>query len=196
MNKRTNFTRTLFVSIAMALVIAVGQSYADDDKDNNDALEEVAYADIYGCRDEGWLGKATLVEKPSDQGVKTVVITMKVRGLENGMHAVHIHEKAECEPCGEAGGHFDPGPDKNSSPDGNHPFHMGDLVNIRVRKNLVGRLKTVTTRITLSSGPLSVFDEDGSAFIIHDSEDTFCPDGEVAGCAGGSRAACGVIELM
>ena len=50
-----------------------------------------------------------------------------------------------------------------------------------------------TTRVTLSDGPLSVFDEDGSAFIIHTNPDSYCPEGEAAGCAGGSRAACGVI---
>ena len=41
--------------------------------------------------------------------------------------------------------------------------------------------------------PLSLFDKEGSAFIIHDREDTYCPDGDVAGCAGGTRAACGII---
>jgi Cu-Zn family superoxide dismutase len=54
-------------------------------------------------------------------------------------------------------------------------------------------MKTKTSRITLSPGPLSVFDADGSAFIIHDFEDTYCPEGVAAGCAGGSRAACGII---
>jgi Cu/Zn superoxide dismutase len=30
--------------------------------------------------------------------------------------------------------------------------------------------------------------------IIHVNPDTYCPQGPVAGCAGGARAACGVIE--
>ena len=51
----------------------------------------------------------------------------------------------------------------------------------------------VTSRVSLSDGPLSLFDEDGSAFIIHVQPDSYCPDGVVAGCAGGARAACGVI---
>ena len=55
-------------------------------------------------------------------------------------------------------------------------------------------LRTTTSRVTLSPGPLSVFDLDGSAFIIHVNPDTYCPGGEVAGCAGGARAACAVIE--
>jgi Cu-Zn family superoxide dismutase len=69
------------------------------------------------------------------------------------------------------------------------------LVNIDV-KNGRGLLRTTTSRITLSPGPLSLFDADGSAFIIHVNPDTYCPNGEIAGCAGGARAACGVIERV
>jgi len=118
----------------------------------------------------------------------------KVKGMTPGKHAVHIHETAACQPCSAAQGHFDPGPNSNSSPDGNHPFHMGDLINIKVKRNGTGVMRTKTSRVSLSAGPLSLFDADGSAFIIHDLEDTYCPDGEASGCAGGSRAACGIIE--
>ena len=55
-------------------------------------------------------------------------------------------------------------------------------------------LRALTTRVTLSPGPLSLFDPNGSAFIVHVNEDTFCPNGEEAGCAGGGRAACGIIR--
>jgi Cu-Zn family superoxide dismutase len=54
----------------------------------------------------------------------------------------------------------------------------------------------VTTRVSLSDGRLSVFDENGSAFIIHTNEDLYCDqDNELnKGCAGGSRDACGISE--
>jgi Cu-Zn family superoxide dismutase len=118
------------------------------------------------------------------------------RGLAPGLHALHIHETAQCDPCTAAGGHFDPGPNSNSSPDGNHPFHAGDLVNIRINDEGHGTLFTTTSRLTLSPGPLSVFDNDGSVVIIHVNPDTYCPDGPVAGCAGGTRAACGVLRAI
>ena len=158
------------------------------------------------------IGKAKLKEKKSEEGIKEVEIEMKVKGLAPGKHAVHIHETANCQPCGSALGHFDPGPSGLTSPDGNHPFHSGDLINIESDDDSKdkhdskddddddndnkgkGKLKTKTTRITLSSGPLSLFDWDGSAFIIHNDKDTYCPDGEEAGCAGGSRFACGIIK--
>ena len=153
-----------------------------------------ASADIVSCDPAvDVTGKVFLKERPSDEGVKIVDIVMHVRGLSAGKHAVHIHETGACTPCGAAQGHFDPGPNSNTSPDGNHPFHSGDLVNIEVNHHGNGVLRTTTSRVTLSPGPLSLFDADGSAFIIHAGEDTYCPDGAVGGCAGGARAACGII---
>jgi len=153
-----------------------------------------ASADIASCDPAvDVTGKAFLRERRSDEGVKLVNVFMRVQGLSPGKHAVHIHQSADCTPCGDAKGHFDPGPNSNTSPDGNHPFHSGDLVNIKVNNRGRGTLHTTTSRITLSPGPLSLFDDDGSAFIIHVGEDSYCPDGDVAGCAGGARAACGII---
>jgi Cu-Zn family superoxide dismutase len=155
-----------------------------------------ATAEIQGCDNPTDVsGRAMLRERKSNEGVKQVDVSILVKGLEPGKHAVHIHETAECEPCGDAKGHFDPGPNGNSNPDGNHPFHSGDLINIKANKRGNAFLNTRTTRVTLSDGPLSLFDADGSAFIIHVLEDTYCPKGKESNCAGGARAACGVIEL-
>ncbi len=157
-----------------------------------------ASANIIGCNGEGPVGFAFLRERKSEEGVKVVRVTVVIKGLitaADGKHAVHIHETAACEPCGAAQGHFDPGPNSNTSPDGNHPFHSGDLINIELRDGN-GLLNTLTTRVTLSPGPLSLFDDNGSAFIVHVNPDTYCPDGAMPGCAGGARAACGIIELL
>lgn len=154
---------------------------------------------IYLCGEEKTtpIGTATLVERLSNGGIKQVAVNMTITsGFMEGKHAVHIHEAAVCTPCGDAKGHFDPGPASNSNPDGNHPFHSGDLTNIHIDKNGIGILQTTTSRITLSAGPLSIFDENGSAFIIHTNEDSYCPEGVVKGCAGGSRKACGIIHPL
>lgn len=65
-----------------------------------------AYADIKGCEDAKVTGRATLTERPSAEGVKLVDIEIKVSGLPDGKKAVHIHEVANCTPCGAAKGHF------------------------------------------------------------------------------------------
>ncbi|MGD2056615.1 MAG: superoxide dismutase family protein [Gammaproteobacteria bacterium] len=153
-----------------------------------------AIAEIIRCDDGKVTGSAQLLEKPSEEGVKQVYVMLEVWGLSPGKHAVHIHETGNCTPCGDAGGHFDPGPHGFPSPDGNHPFHSGDLVNIEINAGGSGSLHTSTTRVTLSPGPLSLFDADGSALVIHTDADTYCPEGEVKGCAGGARAACGIIK--
>jgi Cu-Zn family superoxide dismutase len=154
-----------------------------------------ASATIAGCADSSIIGQATLSERPSDEGIKVVDVTVVVQGLTPGAHGVHLHEVGACTPCSAAGGHFDPGPTSNSSPDGNHPFHSGDLVNLEVNGNGAGSMHTTTSRITLSPGVLSVFDVNGSAIVIHANPDTYCPAGAVTGCAGGARVACGILQL-
>jgi Cu-Zn family superoxide dismutase len=164
-----------------------------------------ANAEIKGCTDPNVSGMATLAEQVTPEGIKEVTVEMKVTGLSDGKHAVHIHEVGACEPCGAAKGHHDPGPFGESRPDSagtdapakdiNHPYHMGDLINLEV-KDGVGTMKHTTNRVTLSPGRLTIMDEDGSSFIIHTNPDTYC-DEETdlkKGCAGGSRDACGIIR--
>lgn len=169
------------------------------------AAKLTATADINGCTDPGISGNATLTEEITEEGIKEVSISLKVEGLSDGKHAVHIHETGTCEPCGAAKGHHDPGPFGETRPDSatgdvpasdiNHPYHMGDLINIEV-KNGKGSMMHTTNRITLSAGRLSILDVDGSAFIIHTNEDTYCDEESdlKKGCAGGARDACGIIR--
>ena len=128
-------------------------------------------------------------------GMKAVEITVTVTGLKPGPHGMHLHAIGKCEAPAftAAGGHFDPGPAGNMDPDMNHPFHMGDLPNLVADANGKATLKTVTTRVTLSDGPLSVFDADGTAIIIHANADQGVTGEAKSGVAGGARVACGVI---
>jgi len=130
----------------------------------------------------------------------TVEVTVRVSGptavLQPGAHGMHIHETGACEAgigFSSAGGHFDPGPFGHSTPvDANHPYHSGDLPNLIVNGDGVGFMKHTTSRITLSPGPLSIFDADGAAVIVHLNPDRGING--VAGASGGPRAACGVVQ--
>jgi Cu-Zn family superoxide dismutase len=126
--------------------------------------------------------------------VKVVDLALYVNTLlPAGKHAVHVHAVGSCTPCAAAGSHLDAGPFGHNTPvEANHPYHSGDLPNLVVSSR-GGSLQTSTSRIALT-GQLSILDADGSAFIIHAQPDTYCPDPSVVGCAGGARAACGVIE--
>ncbi len=139
---------------------------------------------------EGISGSATFTERK--EGV--VEFTIQVKGLKPGRHGVHLHAVGKCEPdFAAAGGHFDPGPAGNPDPDANHPFHMGDIPNLTVGADGAGVLQGVTTRVTLSDGPLSLFDADGSAIIIHGNPDQGITGEPKSGVSGGPRVACGII---
>ncbi len=162
-----------------------------------------AKADIKG---EGITGTATFREIDAHTkgatdagfgtGLKAVEITIDVTGLKPGAHGVHLHAVGKCEAPGftTAGGHFDPGPAGNMDPDMNHPFHMGDLPNLVADAKGHATMTAITTRVTLAPGPLSLFDADGSAIIVHANPDQGITGEAKSGVSGGPRLACGVIE--
>jgi Cu-Zn family superoxide dismutase len=150
-----------------------------------------AHADIKG---EGITGTADFVESQQGTG-KVVSITVAVSGLKAGMHGIHLHAVGKCTPdFAAAGGHFDPGPAGNPDPDANHPYHMGDIPQLTAAANGKATAKITTTRVTLSDGPLSLFDADGSAVIVHGNPDQGITGEPRSGVSGGPRVACGVIE--
>jgi Cu-Zn family superoxide dismutase len=150
-----------------------------------------AHADIKG---EGITGTADFVESQQGTG-KIVNITVAISGLKPGMHGLHLHAVGKCTPdFAAAGGHFDPGPAGNADPDANHPFHMGDIPQLNAAANGKATMKAATTRVTLSDGPLSLFDADGSAIIVHGNPDQGITGESKSGVSGGPRIACGVIE--
>ena len=99
-----------------------------------------------------------------------VVVT--VQGLTPGLHGIHIHAVASCTAptFADAGGHYNPLGHEHGleNPDGPH---AGDLPNLVVDADGHGHLNATTDRVTLTDGPASLFDLDGSAFIIHANPD-------------------------
>lgn len=161
--------------------------------------ELYAEADIAG---PGITGKAQIYQEYEGR----VRIKMMVEGtpeskLTPGLHAVHLHETGACEPSfAAAKGHYDGNVDSQINPKanvdpglGNHPYHLGDLPNLVVDENRKGTLYTITSRVTLTPGLTTLFDADGTAFIIHGLEDQLLPDPPTKDAPGGPRIACGVI---
>lgn len=145
-------------------------------------------------------GEASFTEYDVD-GWKYVHIKLNLSGdpsvLTPGKHAVHIHEKGDCECDGFkcAGGHFDPGPNGNSDADANHGYHAGDLPSITIDENGKGELQTITTRVTLSDGPVSILQpEEGTSLMVHANPDPYTPGETGSGHSGGPRLACGKIQ--
>jgi Cu-Zn family superoxide dismutase len=176
--------------IILAAVALVGATVAARQAATTSANVR-AHADIKG---DGITGTADFTEGAQGNG-KVVTISLSVAGLKEGLHGVHLHAVGKCTPdFAAAGGHFDPGPAGNPDPDANHPFHMGDIPNMTVSAAGTASARMTTTRVTLSDGPLSLFDEDGSAIIIHANPDQGITGAARSGVSGGPRIACGVIE--
>lgn len=146
---------------------------------------ESAKAVLHNAQGEE-VGTAALT--PVDHGVK---ISLEVSKLTPGVHAFHIHAAGVCEPPDftSAGGHFNPGHKKHGlqNPDGPH---AGDMQNITVGADGIGKVTVLNTRVTLGDGPNSLFLPGGTAIVVHAAADDNLTD--PAGNAG-PRVACGVI---
>lgn len=161
-------------------------------KETKKARADFAGDTISGTADFTEYGKGTQI---------LVEVIVKIKGdpgiLKPGMHGVHIHEKGICEgDFKSAGGHFDPGPFGQTDPDENHPYHMGDLPNIEIMEDGSGTLEAITSRITLSPGPLCIFTQEGASIMVHDQHDPGQSGPHGSGISGGKRLACGVIEKV
>jgi superoxide dismutase, Cu-Zn family len=134
------------------------------------------------------IGWAQLTEDASGQ----LHMNVQVAGLTAGRHGIHLHAVGQCvgPTFASAGGHHNPlGAEHGlDNPAG---AHAGDLPNLVVNVAGRGHLDVVSHHATLSSGPVSLFDADGSAIVIHAFEDD-----QVTNPTGnsGPRVACGVIE--
>jgi len=120
-----------------------------------------------------------------------VLIAVDLHGLKPGMHAIHIHETAKCEPPSfkSAGGHDNPGKKQHGFMNA-EGAHAGDLPNIEVPANGKVKAELLAHDETLE-GPDGLFAGDGSALVIHAKADDY--KSQPAGDAG-DRVACGVIE--
>ncbi len=133
------------------------------------------------------VGTVTLSE--SDKGV---TLKLALKGLPSGEKAFHIHETGKCEPpFKSAGDHYNPTGAKHGKEAEGGP-HAGDMENLKIADDGTVSLTVVNEMVTLKKGEKnSVFDEDGSAIVVHAKADDYKsqPSGDA-----GDRIACGVIQ--
>jgi superoxide dismutase, Cu-Zn family len=130
------------------------------------------------------VGKVTLTAVPTG-----VLLDANLTALPPGDHAFHIHETGKCEAPDfkSAGGHFNPEEDEHGLMNKAGP-HAGDMPNIHVPESGQLHIEVLNQMVHMGRG---LFDEDGSAIVIHEGADDYKSD--PAGDAG-ARIACGVIE--
>ena len=186
--------RTLIVPAVIIVIIAAGALALFIVRSGEAAEPEV-----------GLTAEATL-KSPSGNSIGTVtfrqaatgvLIMADVKGLSPGGHAFIIHEVGVCTPDFDAAGdHFNP-------TDAEHGFvhsawtrgdsgagHGGDLPNIYAASDGSARADFFTIGISLDMNQShSVFDDDGSAIIVHEHPDAYGDEESDTG----DRVACGVI---
>ena len=128
-------------------------------------------------------GTVTLTQTPHG-----VLVQASLQGLSTAGHGFHIHEVGSCANGFKgAGGHYNP----HGSAHGmmsTGAYHAGDLPNVYGAADGTARVDILATQVSLTDGPATVFDADGSAFIVHAK-----PDDYADMSSAGPRLACGVI---
>ncbi len=149
-------------------------------------LAQSAHADIINAQGQK-VGTAEI--RPSGSGVR---IDVNVSQLQPGTHGIHIHNVGKCEGPAftSAGPHFNPTSKKHGkdNPEGQH---AGDLLNLEVTADGVGKASLLDPTTTLGEGPNSIFHEGGTSLVIHANPDDYKTD---PSGNSGARIACGVIE--
>ncbi len=120
-----------------------------------------------------------------------VSLEAKFMGLTPGMHAIHIHEKADCSSADgkSSGGHWNPTFKNHGKWGDENGFHKGDIGNFEVSENGQGKvmMKTNEWCIGCDDETKNIV---GKAIIVHQGTDDFVsqPSG-----AAGVRVSCGGI---
>ena len=169
--------RTLAGLVAAAGCLAVSQAQAQEQSANAVLIDP----------DGKQIGNVAISEVA--QGVR---IFAQADDVPPGVHAFHIHETGQCDaPDFEsAGGHYNPTGMQHGwdNPEGHH---AGDFANVHVHEDGKLAVEYFTNAVTLGEGETTLFDEDGSAVVMHDGADDYQTD--PAGDAG-ARIACAVIS--
>lgn len=130
-------------------------------------------------------GTATFVEKNGK-----ILMTAKLTGLKPGVHAIHLHEKADCSSADatSSGGHWNPTFKKHGKW-GDAEHHKGDIGNFTADSNGKATLTFETDEWCLgcNDATKNIIEK---AVIVHDKADDFTtqPTGNA-----GARVACSAI---
>lgn len=171
--------RAIVTTAVLALLIGAGET----------AAQQMTATAALISPDGEPVGEAQLTETPNHG----VLVQLRVEGLEPGAHGFHIHETGACTApdFSSAGGHYAPRGNAHGllHPDGKH---VGDLLNLIVPESGMVVAERLATDVTLEPGAEgSLFDDDGSALVIHANADDY--ESQPSG-GGGPKVACGVIQ--
>lgn len=181
MNVRQVMIRPALTGLAL---IALAGCQSDQSQEKPSDVGATAKADM-AAPDGTAMGTVMLTQGPNG-----VLVSADLSGLSEGWHGFHVHSVGSCSPdFSAAGGHLAFG-DKGHGYMHEAGFHAGDMPNIHAGADGTVRADVFNVAISLASGAdTSIFDEDGTAIIVHAEPDTY---GESPGA--GDRVSCGVVN--
>lgn len=196
------FKRSLFILSVFTLVATTS---CKNDKKEDAKLEEstdIVDNEVETSSNDGKQIQLTLESKSGSSVTGTAVFTQEnnvvtmnavVEGLSEGMHAIHIHEKADCsaEDGTSTGGHWNPTNQPHGKWGDAAGFHKGDIGNLNA--NTEGK-----ATLTMSTDEWCIGCDDpnkditGKAIIVHEGVDDFVT--QPTGAAGGRQSCGGIIQ--
>lgn len=190
-----------FKLFALALTLIFATACKENKKETEEIIETEVEEVVEGTKTEKSIS-VTLNPKSDSNVSGTIVFTEKdgmvtmvgtITGLTEGVHAIHLHEKADCtSPDGKSsGGHWNPTAQPHGAWGAETGFHKGDIGNITANANGRAEVSMSTDQWCIGCGDATK-DILGKAVIVHQGEDdlTSQPSG-----AAGTRVSCaGIIE--
>lgn len=159
------------------------ETFGDADQDQN--TEELR-VEIEPRSNSNVEGEAVFTQENNE-----VTLTVNVSGLEEGMHAIHLHENADCsaEDGTSAGGHWNPTFEDHGEWGDANGYHKGDIGNFKADADGNGSITFTTDQWCMDCDD-NTKNIIGKSVMIHQGEDDFTsqPSGDA-----GRRIGCGEI---
>lgn len=186
--------------ILSVLVLIFIFSCKNEKKDTEETIEESPQTEV--STTELKKIKVTLSPKSGSNASGNAVFTQEgdfvsftllVSGLNEGEHAIHLHEKADCsaEDGTSTGGHWNPTAQPHGKWGDSNGYHKGDIGNLKADANGNATLNFKTDEWCIGCGDPKK-DILGKAIIIHEGTDDFTT--QPTGNAGGRISCGGIIE--
>jgi len=197
--------KTSIIALAFSLVLAIAcktdkketNANAETKVENTDAKEAKTASTETAKKVQVMLssksGSSVTGTVEFKQEGKLVSMVAVLSGLDEGMHAIHLHAESDCssDDGKSAGGHWNPTAQPHGEWGAEEGYHKGDIGNFTANANGQGTINFTTDQWCIGCGD-ETKDILGKGIIVHQGTDDFTsqPSG-----AAGSRVSCGgVIE--